>query len=194
MIFGPVSSILNKQVRNVVFQWLLNVSGLPPKSWGLLNFSLCSFTNWVINQGFWITENLHYSVFTRSHTDKTRDNRYKLFQDWFCLDIRLFFFFSSGNNWSLKQPPQWCCAVPTTGGFRPVTGQGARQSQPGSFFPWKAAPDVLSRSLPTWASMILLKPWAYSANFSLKVKITSRAAFLKPKEQMNVKNILQKTH
>lgn len=93
MIFGPVSSILNTQVRNVVFQWLLNVSGLPPKSWGLLNFSLCSFTNWVINQGFWITENLHYSVFTRSHTDKTRDNRYKLFQDWFCLDIRLFFFF-----------------------------------------------------------------------------------------------------
>ena len=174
MIFGPVSSILNTQVRNVVFQWLLNVSGLPPKSWGLLNFSLCSFTNWVINQGFWITENLHYSVFTRSHTDKTRDNRYKLFQDWFCLDIRLFFFFPVGITGHSNSLPS---AVPTTGGFRPVTGQGARQSQPGSFFPWKAAPDVLSRSLPTWASMILLKPWAYSANFSLKVKITSRAAF-----------------
>lgn len=160
MIFGPVSSILNTQVRNVVFQWLLNVSGLPPKSWGLLNFSLCSFTNWVINQGFWITENLHYSVFTRSHTDKTRDNRYKLFQDWFCLDIRLFFFFPVGITGHSNSLPSDVVQSPPLEvfGLWPGRVPDSLSQVPFSFFPWKAAPDVLSRSLPTWASMILLKP------------------------------------
>ncbi|KAK4833065.1 hypothetical protein QYF61_027727 [Mycteria americana] len=70
------------------------------------------------------------SLFTRSHMEKIRVNRYKSQQERFHLDTRKFF--QSESNHSLEQPPQGHSKVPIAGGFQDAVGQGARYSHLGS--------------------------------------------------------------
>lgn len=158
----------------------------------LLNFSLCSFTNWVINQGFWNTENLHYSLHKEPHGKDKRPQvqavsglalfwymTFFLQGEWLVTQTASPVMLCSSHHWRFSVCDHTECQ--TISARFPFLLKGC------TWFSFKVSSNL-------GCSTILIKPWASSATFSLKMKITSRAAFLKPKEQINVKNILHKTH
>lgn len=156
----------------------------------LLNFSLCSFTNWVINQGFWNTENLHYSLHKEPHGKDKRPQVQAV--SGLALSWYTTFFFTGGITGHSNSLPSHVVLFPSLEvlSMRPYRVLDNLSQVPFSperlhliFFQGLFQPGLFNDSD---------KALSFQCNFFFENE--DKTAFLKPKEQMNVKNILHKTH
>lgn len=92
----------------------------------------------------------------RSHTERTRGNRYRLHQERFHLDVRKkFFTVRAISDWNTTSPGT--CWSPHHWRFSRSNWTGRQIISPRLPFPQKVEPDSLSKSLPAWA---VLQDWS----------------------------------